>query len=214
MTEIYFALGIITIIGLIERALKQQQSLGHYLVWFFVILSSMYMAKIYCDEPRYKKNQSFTIPTLIHEDDDENEEFVLQCKFVPPGTPPELINDDDSLSKLMLKLMKSTDKNTAKQSLRLHKEKGLYYYKEAKNICWYFPNLTQRDKLKMAFTTTITVMPGPIHVKTIMAISTLLLQYGLHVIDGFYEIEFNLNMSKYHYRMAEAFKEHIKNKEW
>lgn len=216
MIEIYFALGIVTVIGLVERALKQQQSLGHYFLWFFVVLTSMYMAKIYCAEPIYKKKHDFVIPSLTLEDKDydEDEGFIHECKFVPPGTPPEFINDDNSLSKAVLKIIISTDKNTAKQSLKLHKEKGLHYYKEAKNICWYFPNLSQRDKLKMAFTTTIAAIPGPIHVKTIMAISTLLLQYGLHVIDGFYDIEFNLNMSEYHYRMAEAFKDHIKKNDW
>lgn len=212
MIEIYFALGIVTFIGLVEKAVKQQQELGRYIVWFFVILSSMYMAKIYCEEPIRLRKQRITGYTLPLKDEDG--EYICICKFVPPGTPDEFINDDNSLSKEVLKIIKSTDKITAKQSLRLHKEKGLHYYKEAKKICWYFPNLSQRDKLKMAFTTTIVAIPGPIHVKTIMAISNLLLQYGLHIIDGFYEIEFNLNMSEYHYRMAEAFKDHIKKNDW
>lgn len=135
-------------------------------------------------------------------------------RFVPPGTPDNFINKDGTLSDVVLKQIQATNDVLAYNSLSLHKEKAEKYYLEARDMCWYLPNLSERDKAKMAFTTVLAMLPGPITHKVIAAIIAMAGQYGLSCIDEWHDIEFKMNMSRYHYMVADAFQKHINNKNW
>ena len=216
MLVLYFALGIIGFIALAERLLRQKQSIHTYFFWFLVILGSMYTAKGYCST---SIGDFFIDEEVFHVDDiEEPEEWPdqdwigeYQVKFVPPGTPSHYINENGTLSKACLNRIQSTDKNTAHQSLKLHMEKGEECFREAQKICWYLPKLSEREKAKMVFTTVLAAFPGPLHLKAIAATIALLGQYGICCIDEYYDVDFNMEMAKYHFMLADAFAAHIKN---
>ena len=135
-------------------------------------------------------------------------------KFVPDGTPSSFINDDDTLSKECLRIIKSTDKTIAHESFRLHKQHAHDYYKKAKEWCWYYPEVSKREKLKTIFLSAVATVPGTVRTKTISALLVFFAQYGIYCIDSYFDMEHNLHMSKYHFQMVDAYRKHIKNNGW
>lgn len=215
MLILYFAIGIITFIAISERVLGQKQSIHTYIFWFLVVLGSMYAAKGYCEPNLSDFFNNDEVYAYL--EGDEPVDYVLEnyeCKFVPPGTPSNYINEDGTLSKVCLKIVESTDKNIAYQSLKAHREKGEEHYSEAKSICWYLPKLSEREKAKMVFLSVIAAFPGPLHLKAVAATIALLGQYGICCIDEYYDIDFNMAMSRYHFMLADAFRDHIKKNDW
>lgn len=209
MLVVFFGLGILFWVILMDFVTGQRQSSARYFLLFFIILTSMYTAKGYCDF--YEDN--FEYAYLLDEEDDAPPK-MCEVKFVPPGTPSNYINEDGSLSKTCLKVVESTNKTLAFESMKLHAEKGEYHYMAAKEICWYLPKVKDRDVAKMAFTTTLALFPGPIHWKLVVATGALLTEYGICCIDAFYDIDFNINMAIFHFRLQDAFHKHIKNNGW
>lgn len=195
MIVLFFAIGIISFIILAEYCLGQKKHIGTYLFWFLVILGSMYAAKGYCQD--YVEIN-----------------YTRACKFVPQGTPNNFINEDGTLSEICLKKVRSTDKKSAHKSLTLHKEKGTEYFQTARDICWYLPKLSDREKAKMIFGTVMAALPGPPQLKIVSATLAALGQYGICCIDEYYEIDYNMNMSRFHFMLVDAFYEHIKEKGW
>jgi len=98
--------------------------------------------------------------------------------------------------------------------LVLHREKGEEYFNAAKEICWYLPRVSDREKAKIAFISMMAVFPGPIQLKLVLGVGALLTEYGICCIDAFYDVDFNMNMSTFHYRLADAFYDHIKKNGW
>ena len=176
---------------------ERRKCWSSYIMWFFVILGSMYFAKAYA-----------------YEDKIENHYDHSPVKFVPEGTPHEYINDDNTLSRACLRVIRSTDRQTAKQSFKIHVQKGKYFYKEGKDGCWLLPIPKQRDLAKMAFATSVAAIPGPIGVRLVAATLSCLAQYGICCIDEYYNIEHNLNMAHFHFRMADAFHDHMQKNGW
>lgn len=175
---------------------ERRKCWSSYIGWFFVILGSMYFAKACCYE-----------------------EYEIACyhapvKFVPEGTPDHYINDDNTLSQACLRVIRATDRQTARMSFRLHRDKGREYYKKGEEGCWYMPTLKQREKAKMAFTTAIASVPGPWSFRLAAATLSLLGQYGICCIDEYYDIEHNLKMASFHFRMADAFHDHMQKNGW
>ncbi len=175
---------------------ERRRDWSSYIMWFFVILGSMYFSKAYCYE------------------EDEIPCYHAPMKFVPEGTPDHYIKDDNSLSQACLKVVRATDRQTAKMSFRLHRDKGRDFYKKGEDGCWYMPTLKQREKAKMAFTTAIAAVPGPWSFRLAAATISLLGQYGICCIDEYYDIEYNLKMASYHFRLADAFHDHVQNNGW
>ncbi len=205
-----FALGITSFYALMEHLTGQRQTFVRYFVWYFAIVGSMYMAKAYCDDVHDDIHADY----IWDNQDDDEIDWDIQCKFVPPGTPSNYINADDSLSEKCLQKVKSTSREIAYDSLAMHKEKGEEYYNTAKEICWYLPNVSDREQAKIAFTAVVALFPGPIHYRLVAATGAMLAQYGICCIDAFYDVDFNMNMSKFHFRLVNAFHDHIKSNGW
>jgi|SRR5688572_13661754 len=191
------AISILLFFAIMEYFVGERRKCwSSYIVWFFVILGSMYFAKVY----GYQK--------------DFEDQFCRYAKFVPNGTPDHYINEDNTLSESCLRLVRATDKETAWQSFKIHRDKGKEYFKKAEQSCWYMPTLKDREKAKMAFTTAISAVPGPWGVRLVTATLTFLGQYGICCIDEYFDIEYSLNMASYHFRLADAFHNHLESKGW
>jgi hypothetical protein len=175
---------------------ERRKCWSSYITWFFVILGSMYFAKAYGYE------------------DYEVACYHAPIKFVPEGTPSNYINDDNTLSEACLEIVRSTDRDIAKMSFILHRDKGRKFYKQGEQGCWFMPTLKQREKAKMAFSTAIAAVPGPLSIRLVAATLSLLGQYGICCIDEYYNIEENLKMASYHFRLADAFHDHIQKNGW
>lgn len=220
MLFIGIALFFIGTVALLEYVSNQMKNPASYIYWFLFILAALYAGKVYgfAQDDFITKNEirwdKFEAPTYEELDDDLFSEFDYDCKFVPPGTPSSYINEDDTLSKEVLRIIKSTNKVSAYESRRLHKEHAHDYYRKVKDFCWYFPDISMRERLKSIFLAAAAAVPGPLQTKTAIALLALFTQYGVYCIDGYYEMEFNLNMSKYHFNMVNAFRDHIKDKGW
>jgi len=197
MMTIFSALVIVAFFAAFESVYAdRRKDWSSYIMWFFVILGSMYFSKAYCHEEHYHS-------------------YCRAAKFVPQGTPDYYINDDNSLSEACLKLIRSSDKQAAIWSFELHRNKGKEFYKKGEDSCWYMPSLKQREKAKMAFTTAMALLPaGTLGVRLVASTLTLLGQYGICCIDEFFDIEYNLKMASYHFRLADAFHDHMQSKGW
>lgn len=66
----------------------------------------------------------------------------------------------------------------------------------------------------MVFNTGMAMIPGPISFKLVAGILALAGQYGLSCIDEWHDIEFNMNMSRYHFMLVDAYYKHIKSHGW
>ncbi len=197
MITILFAIIIVNLFAVLEYLFgERRKSWSSYIMWFFVILGSMYFSKAYC----YEEEE---IPC-----------YHAPVKFVPEGTPDHFINEDNTLSPSCLKVVRTTDKRTARMSFRLHRDKGKEFFKKGEKGCWYMPTLKQREKAKMAFTTAIAAVPGPMSLRLVAATVSILGQYGICCIDEYYDIEYNLKMASYHFMLADAFHDHIQNNGW
>jgi hypothetical protein len=184
---------------------ERRKSWTAYIAWYLVIVGSMYFAKGYCDECHLcGKRESYI----------KDWRTLPEYKFVPKGTPERYINEDDSISEVCLKIIRGTDRSTAWASYEIHKDKGQDFYEAAEKSTWYFPKLSDRETAKMVFLSAAAAIPGPPNIRLVAATIALCVQYGLCCIDEYYDMEYNLNMSKFHYRMADAFYEHIQANGW
>lgn len=207
-----FAVGMMAIIILFQVVCNQRKPFHEYFFWFLVLLAGMYAAIGYCDLK--EDNFRSEIIQRLEDFDDDDYKYLYQIKFVPPGTPKNYITEDGKLSEVCLNRIRMTNKQIAYQSLAVQREKGEEYYLLAKDICWYLPDLKAREKAKIVFITVMASIPAPKAVKAVVAIMAMLTEYGICCIDAYYELDFNLNMSKFHYMVAEAYENHIKDKGW
>jgi hypothetical protein len=109
MITILAAFSIVVLFATLEFFFgERRRDWSSYIMWFFVILGSMYFSKAYCYQ------------------DCEVAYYHAPVKFVPDGTPDYYINDDNSLSKACLKVVRNTDRQTARMSFRrVKKDAGI-----------------------------------------------------------------------------------------
>ena len=223
MVFIGIALFFIATVAFLEYISNQMKNPASYIYWFLFILAALYAGKIYGFSPHDNIHKQeirwdrFEVPTFEELEDDNDDTLPgisYDCKFVPPGTPSSYINDDDSLSETVLKIVNNTGETCALQSYRLHKEHAHDYYKKVKEFCWYYPDIPMREKLKSIFLSAAAAIPGPVQTKTLVALLAAFTQYGVYCIDNYYEMEFNANMAKFHFQMVSAFRKHIRNNNW
>ncbi len=93
---------------------------------------------------------------------------------------------------------------TSAQKVQFHKENGERCYKDAKERCWWLANISDRDKARYCFTTFgILAAPGEPRSKSIIAVISALIQYGLDCSDEWHYINTKLYWSQYHFEMME-----------
>lgn len=186
----------------------QRRGVDTYLLLFFMMLSAIFFSKVYAHDWEYQHPLS---------KDHKNKcicYYDQELKFVPPGVPEEHINRDDSLSDVAIELIWNTTKEEAYWSKNLHLKKAKQYYNEAKDLCWYCPRISDREKAKMVFTSAMAAVPGPISVKFVASFLCLATQYGVNMIDEWFEIKFAMNMCNYHLRVVKQYDKYIKDQGW
>lgn len=73
------------------------------------------------------------------------------------------------------------------------------YYLISKQICWFLPEIPDKDKAKMCFTTAcVGAMPAPAYIKAIAITLNLLTNYGLACIDSYRDMMHFLYRAAYH----------------
>lgn len=103
------------------------------------------------------------------------------------------------------------DCKTNAQKVQFHKENGERCYKDAKDRCWWLPNISERDKARYCFTTFgVLASPGEPKSKIIIAVISALIQYGLDCSDEWHYINNKLYWSQYHFEMMEFHQDLIK----
>ncbi len=97
------------------------------------------------------------------------------------------------------------------QKVKFHKENGDSCYNDAKEKCWWLPNVSDRDKARYCFTNIgVLCSPGKSKSKLIIALVTTLIQYGLDCSSEWHYINNKLYCSQYHYEMMEFHQNLIK----
>ena len=110
------------------------------------------------------------------------------------------------------KNLSDKDKKFYKDKRDFHLENAERCYNDAKNKCWYLPNISNRDKGRYCFTTIIVLIsPGNQPAKIILGLLNLLGSYGLDCIEEWNYIEEKLKWSSYHYEMYEFYRDLLIN---
>lgn len=95
---------------------------------------------------------------------------------------------------------------TNHQKYFFHKENAERCFNEAKERCWWLPNITDREKAKYCFLNIgIFGVPGDQKSKMIIALVSTLIQYGIDCSDEWHYINNKLYWSQYHYEMMEFY---------
>ncbi len=103
---------------------------------------------------------------------------------------------------------------TSQQKLKFHKENAERCYEEAKNKCWWLPNVTNQKNARYCLTNAGAMVAfGDPKSKLMAVIVNTLVQYGLDCCDEWEYINNKLYWAEYHYEMMEFFERVIKNGE-
>lgn len=98
------------------------------------------------------------------------------------------------------------DCQTYEEKYKFHKENAERCFSDAKNKCWYIPNIADRDKARYCLTNLgAWASATDLRSKIITVIVTTLVQYGLDCCDEWNYIKDKLHWSKYHYEMMEFY---------
>ena len=132
-------------------------------------------------------------------------------KYVPPGVESWQITDEGFASKKCKDLLKTLPFDQLVASRNCHTEKFLYHQDKLKDLCWYLPNPSDREIMKGVFTTLISgVFPKPYnYYATFVA---LVGQYGLFMIDNYFDMQDHARLMTWHASLADACNEIILNR--
>jgi hypothetical protein len=93
-----------------------------------------------------------------------------------------------------------------------HESNAKRTYEDAKNRCWWLPEISERDKARYCITTAgALAQPGTPQSKIIKALVNLLIQYGIDCMDEWAYIQNKLYWSQYHWEMYEFYCEVLVN---
>ncbi len=114
-----------------------------------------------------------------------------------------------AIEKIQLHFYKGLDYeqcSTFEQKRQFHKENAERCLNDAKECCWWLPNLSHRKKAQYCFTNTgILLIPGDPKVKVITALVNTLIQYGLDCCDEWHYINNKLYWAQYHTEMYDFY---------
>lgn len=133
--------------------------------------------------------------------------FVLGIFFVSRG---HSLENPHAIKHIQIHLHKALlyeNCKTNKQKYLFHKENGDRCLEDAKNRCWYLPNLTDRDNARYCWSNAAALLyPGTPVSKVVAVIITTLTQYGIDCNGEWDYIHTKLYWSQYHYEMMEFYK--------
>ena len=93
-----------------------------------------------------------------------------------------------------------------KREYDFHKKEGDRTYNDAKDRCWWLPNVNEREQARYCFVSAIGLLGnGTPCSKLVSCVTALLAQYGLDAISEYHYINNKLYWSEYHFSMAELY---------
>jgi hypothetical protein len=113
-------------------------------------------------------------------------------------------------AKMEISMMKEFDMLTHQErkyymdKIEFHDANGKRTYADAKNKCWFLPEVSDRDKARWCFSTFVAgIAAGTPMSKVVAMILNALANYGLNCIDEWEYIQNKLHWSEYHFEMKE-----------
>ena len=93
-----------------------------------------------------------------------------------------------------------------------HTNKAFEEYNTARDICWWLPRQSDREKARKAITTfgTIALPTTPLH-RCMATLIGLLVQYGVDCVDEWYNIKELLESAQYNSEMAQVYRDLVNN---
>ncbi len=87
-----------------------------------------------------------------------------------------------------------------------HLKEGIRCYNEAKEKCWYLPDISERDKARYCFTTAVASIGNHTPCfRLVSMVTTLLLQYSLDSMSEWNSIQNKLYWSSYHFELCDHY---------
>ncbi|MDP1880807.1 MAG: hypothetical protein Q8K60_07695 [Parachlamydiaceae bacterium] len=157
---------------------------------FFFIMGMFYIKKAY--------GMEYTCLT--------EEDYLYEEAF---SYDPEIILQNIAI--LQLNALCYDDCKTYKEKYQFHKENAERCFNDAKNKCWWIPNIDDREKARYCLINIGALLTaGDLQSKVIATIVATLIQYGVDCCDEWNDIQTKLKWAKYHYEMMEFFDEVMK----
>lgn len=106
----------------------------------------------------------------------------------------------------------SKQRDKWQQDYEFHMFNAKRTYEDAKNKCWFLPNISDREKARYCYNAAFTQIGSSSPcTKLVLAISSLALQYGLDCMDEWDYIKEKLHWSQYHFEMCDHYAILLKN---
>lgn len=136
-----------------------------------------------------------------------NDVFMSNVELdLQPNTAEEIA----ILSKLLSKIdcLTAQERTYYEKKVALHRSNAERTWNNAKNKCWYLPNIEKRKAAQNAFYTIMAYFGGATAMSSlVMSLITLLTTYGIDCIDEWYYIKEQLNWCKHHCEMVEFYEQ-------
>lgn len=98
-----------------------------------------------------------------------------------------------------------------KEEYEMHKREGQRCYDEAKEKCWWLPDVSDRKRARDCYQAFIASLGGAtLTGKLVLSLLSLLTSYGLDCIDEWEYIEYKLNWAKFHFELCDHFEKLLK----
>lgn len=208
MTSFVICFILILTAYLCDLVVKQREQLWRYFMWFLLLMCACYATKVYGSVAEAR------IPGFIPYERMEHG-YIKEFKFVPKGTPPSHVNDDDTPSDAAKRLIRGTNRNAAVVGWTHHKSRLAIQMENLKELCWYCPDLNQRQVLKIYYNTFLVVAIAPgVHAKLAAAFLSLAGQLGEAFFDNYTEIYDTNKMIAWHSLVLLEYELHMKDKGW
>lgn len=140
----------------------------------------------------------------------EATEFCLDqfTEFQTHNFKPDSQSEIKMLSKLFpnIECLTVDEREFYQKKLNQHQYDAERTWNNAKNKCWYLPNISNRNSAKNAFAAVMASFGGSTPMsKLVCSLIGLLTSYGLDCIDEWYYIEEQLQWCQYHCEMVEFY---------
>ena len=87
-----------------------------------------------------------------------------------------------------------------------HKTNAIRCYEDAKDRCWWLPEISDRDKARYCYTSAFAALGTSVpSTKLLLMVGSLLLQYGLDMQDEWNYIDNKMHWARYHFEMCDHY---------
>ncbi len=135
---------------------------------------------------------------LFHDD------FIVNEMYLRPDSQEEIM----VLSKLLehIECLTPQQRTFYEKKLAQHRYDAERTWNNAKNKCWYLPNISKRKAAQNAFMSVMALFGGATPMsRLIVSLLTTLTNYGVDCVDEWYYIQEQLEWCQYHCEMVEFY---------